>query len=236
MKAISIRQPWAWAILHAGKDIENRSWSTPYRGELAVHATQIDSGWSFPVKHPSERDLILGAVVGLVEIVDVTRRSSSPWFTGPYGFVLRNPRALARPIPCPGNLDIWDLPKGLENALTTRASHDSSALNEPRPMLSPPHQGPCCRHGSRNRAGGWPASAHWTDVGRRPRLQPSASGKRPEDGCRAFANAATVPQPESRATTKSRPALDRGRRSRITAGICRRNQDSRVGAAPWPHG
>ena len=28
MKALSIRQPWAWAILHAGKDIENRDWRT----------------------------------------------------------------------------------------------------------------------------------------------------------------------------------------------------------------
>ena len=27
MKALSIRQPWAWCILHAGKDIENRDWS-----------------------------------------------------------------------------------------------------------------------------------------------------------------------------------------------------------------
>ncbi len=25
MKALSIRQPWAWAIIHAGKDIENRT-------------------------------------------------------------------------------------------------------------------------------------------------------------------------------------------------------------------
>lgn len=30
--ALSIRQPWAWAILCAGKDIENRSW--PVQGEL----------------------------------------------------------------------------------------------------------------------------------------------------------------------------------------------------------
>lgn len=138
MKAISIRQPWAWAILHAGKDIENRSWSTTYRGELAVHATQLDLGWSFPVgvKHPPERDMVLGAIVGLVEMVDVIRCSSSPWFTGPYGFLLRNPRALARPIICPGNSGIWDLPKRLEHAISTHASNDGPALNEPR-------DGPC---------------------------------------------------------------------------------------------
>lgn len=32
MKALSIRQPWAWAILRAGKDIENRDWSDRYAG------------------------------------------------------------------------------------------------------------------------------------------------------------------------------------------------------------
>lgn len=26
MKAIGIRQPWAWLIFNAGKDIENRKW------------------------------------------------------------------------------------------------------------------------------------------------------------------------------------------------------------------
>ena len=40
MKALSIRQPWAWAILHAGKRIENRDWrSCHYRGPLLIHAS-----------------------------------------------------------------------------------------------------------------------------------------------------------------------------------------------------
>lgn len=34
MKALSIRQPWAWAILYAGKTVENRNWSTRYPGYL----------------------------------------------------------------------------------------------------------------------------------------------------------------------------------------------------------
>ena len=40
MKALSIRQPWTWAILHAGKTIENRSWATDYRGPLLLHAAK----------------------------------------------------------------------------------------------------------------------------------------------------------------------------------------------------
>lgn len=38
MKALTVQQPWAWAILHGGKLVENRTWATKHRGELAVHA------------------------------------------------------------------------------------------------------------------------------------------------------------------------------------------------------
>ena len=41
MKALSIRQPWAWAILCAGKRIENRSWQgCGYRGPILLHASK----------------------------------------------------------------------------------------------------------------------------------------------------------------------------------------------------
>ena len=26
MKALTLRHPWAWAIVHCGKDVENRTW------------------------------------------------------------------------------------------------------------------------------------------------------------------------------------------------------------------
>jgi hypothetical protein len=38
VKALSIRQPWAWLIVTGYKDIENRSWRTNYRGPLLIHA------------------------------------------------------------------------------------------------------------------------------------------------------------------------------------------------------
>ena len=42
MKALSIRQPWAWAILHAGKRVENRDWQgCHYRGPLLIHASKF---------------------------------------------------------------------------------------------------------------------------------------------------------------------------------------------------
>ena len=113
MKAISINQPWAWAILHAGKDIENRDWPTKYRGDVLIHAgLKFDaSGLRFVEDQigrkvaPEERPR--GGVFGIVEIVDCVTESQSPWFFGKYGFVLRNPR-LIEPRRCKGALGFFE--------------------------------------------------------------------------------------------------------------------------------
>jgi hypothetical protein len=146
MKAISIQQPWAWAILHAGKDVENRTWTTRYRGEIAVHATRLQTGWKLPkgVTPPAPGALVQKAVLGVVEIVEVVSRSSSPWFTGPHGFVLRNPRPLQRPVACPGNQNIWELPPavarqvraGLAELLRTETSRSPAASGNGPARLS----------------------------------------------------------------------------------------------------
>lgn len=39
MKALSLRQPWAWMVVHGGKTIENRVWKTSFRGEFLIHAS-----------------------------------------------------------------------------------------------------------------------------------------------------------------------------------------------------
>jgi len=38
MKALSVRQPWAWLIVAGYKGIENRTWETRHRGPLLIHA------------------------------------------------------------------------------------------------------------------------------------------------------------------------------------------------------
>jgi hypothetical protein len=40
LKAITLWQPWASLIVTGAKKIETRSWSTRYRGPLAIHAAQ----------------------------------------------------------------------------------------------------------------------------------------------------------------------------------------------------
>ena len=39
MKALTVMQPWATLVALGAKRIETRSWSTSYRGPLAIHAS-----------------------------------------------------------------------------------------------------------------------------------------------------------------------------------------------------
>lgn len=107
MKALSVRQPWAWLIVNGLKDIENRNWSTRYRGPVLIHASKgmtrdeyedaTDPLWPScgpVIDLPAFEDLERGGIVGVVEVVDCVSESGSPWFFGPYGFVLRNARRL----------------------------------------------------------------------------------------------------------------------------------------------
>jgi hypothetical protein len=38
MLALSVRQLFAWAIFHAGMDVENRDWATQQHGRVLIHA------------------------------------------------------------------------------------------------------------------------------------------------------------------------------------------------------
>lgn len=101
MKALSIRQPWADNIIKHGKDIENRTWRTHYRGPIMIHAAaRMDDGFG---KHP---DIKMGGIVGWCDIVDCVTESESEWFNGPYGFVLANVHPLPF-IPCKGALSFF---------------------------------------------------------------------------------------------------------------------------------
>lgn len=120
MIALSIRQPWAWLILNAGKDIENRTWRTRFRGRVLIHAgkgmTRAEYEDAYDtvmvvnpqILMPTFRALERGGIVGSVEIVDCVEESSSPWFEGPFGFVLRDPRSMPFE-PCKGRLGIFEL-------------------------------------------------------------------------------------------------------------------------------
>lgn len=55
IRALTVKQPAAWAIFHRGKDVENRPWATKYRGPLLIHAgADVISDFKCPgrVRHP----------------------------------------------------------------------------------------------------------------------------------------------------------------------------------------
>ena len=113
MKALSIQQPWAWAIIHAGKDIENRTWNTHFRGTFAVHASsKLMRGAELLRRspRPAPEDLVTSAIIGFVDLIDVVEEYRSMWFEGPLGFVLANPRPFRAAVPCKGKLGFWEMP------------------------------------------------------------------------------------------------------------------------------
>lgn len=114
--ALSIRQPWCWAILTADKDVENRDWATRFRGPVCIHAskamTKTDYREFFDdlrfdhLDVPSYEAMPRGGIVGVVEIVDCVTDMDSEWFFGRYGFVLRNARTVPL-IPVKGELGFF---------------------------------------------------------------------------------------------------------------------------------
>lgn len=97
MRALTVQQPWAWAIMHGGKDVENRTQAWGYRGPLAIHAGQREDlsalddptmwaalfppGEVRPLADPKPLDT-RGAVLGVVDLVDVHRADgleADPW-------------------------------------------------------------------------------------------------------------------------------------------------------------
>lgn len=137
MKVLSVRQPWAWAIIYGGKNIENRNWQTSYRGPLAIHAGK---GFDFTMEEmriglrgdygePITTMLkqfrgndIRGAIIGVVDLVDCqpSWACDSPWKAGDdpdyFCWRLENPRPLVTPVPCKGQLGLFPAPFRLDIA------------------------------------------------------------------------------------------------------------------------
>lgn len=120
--ALSIRQPWASLIVLYGKDVENRNWMTARRGRVLIHAASkrcpryewretIHFAQSVLGKfiHLDPTTIPYGGIIGGVEIVDCVRESESPWFCGPYGFVLRGAESLPF-MPLRGQLGFFAVP------------------------------------------------------------------------------------------------------------------------------
>lgn len=165
MKALTVQQPWAWAIVHGGKDIENRTTLWKYRGPLAIHA---GTRWSdrgtdhplitaaawraggdvLPTAQKYGPDFVLpgpewpvGAIIGTVDLVEV-HLAEGEQIIG----ALRHPACCDSP---------WAELSYAEHGGRTRRDLVHLVLENPRPLVDPI---PCL-----GRLGLWTPPRHVTE-------------------------------------------------------------------------
>lgn len=143
MRVLTVRQPWAWAIIHGGKDVENRSRNIAggYRGPVAIHvagnyAVDVNSdvlddvmtdwfaGNSEEQQWPWHTNV--GKIIGVVDLVDVHHcfnsltdfEGCSDWAEiDAWHLVLANARPLSEPILFKGALGMRELPDDVAESI-----------------------------------------------------------------------------------------------------------------------
>lgn len=131
MRALTIRQPWADAIVHGEKRIENRTWTTAHTGPILIHAGSaydpvarlIITDWTALNSWPDAR----GAVIGVAQLNG--HHHAADACCAPWGeptsvhWELSDVRPLPKPVPAKGRLGLWrpsdDLLNAVRRQLTT---------------------------------------------------------------------------------------------------------------------
>ncbi|TET43711.1 MAG: hypothetical protein E3J66_01555 [Dehalococcoidia bacterium] len=134
MKALSMKQPWAWLVCVGIKDTENRYWhlraGLPRRIYVHTSKTIDREAFAWLVGHipkdilakamvngvPNAGMFITGAIIGEVDLVSCKFRGEglnanlfSIWhMLGQWGFKLANPVLYDKPIPCKGKLSFFE--------------------------------------------------------------------------------------------------------------------------------
>jgi activating signal cointegrator 1 len=128
MKALTLRQPWASLVVAGRKRYETRSWRTPFRGLVAIHASK-----GFTTEYQELADdfgrrglldcpLPTGAIIGVARIASceptenvrarlgALEREVGDYGPGRFAWRLEGVRSLQDPIPCRGALSLWTVP------------------------------------------------------------------------------------------------------------------------------
>jgi hypothetical protein len=131
MKVLSVKNPWAFLIVYYGKDIENRTRKTNYRGRIAIHASLKSDEGAYRSRYinpamnkifdairerRAEIERLNGRIIGTVEIYnctypELTRAANpSPWaeMDAAWHYWIKDPIALPEPIAARGMLGLWE--------------------------------------------------------------------------------------------------------------------------------
>lgn len=141
MKALTLTQPWASLMALQAKTIETRSWYTPYRGELIIHAAKGFPKWAREACEETEFAEALGGVkaeqlplsvglcvvnlVGCIRTEDMHKAelalgckpsvkeiSFGDYADGRYAWLTKYVRPLQQTQPVRGALGIWEWSHG----------------------------------------------------------------------------------------------------------------------------
>ncbi|WP_040827767.1 ASCH domain-containing protein [Nocardia jiangxiensis] len=118
VRCLSVRRPWANLIVAGYKLVENRSWSTGYRGRLVIHAgktfdqagAEVAAGLA--ISGMDSAQWCASGYLGSVVLDDVHPSGDCcTWFGDPtpggYHWVLSDPIAFATPVPGRGRLNLY---------------------------------------------------------------------------------------------------------------------------------
>lgn len=139
MHCLTLKHPWPWAVCRLGKDVENRRWRPPARavGEpLLIHGgivprrpserlAALKTARELAAAHRPDMDIDdledrVFACTGIVAAARLEKcvvSSLSPWFYGPFGWVLGEVGVFPEPVACLGKRGLWELPAGLLGAV-----------------------------------------------------------------------------------------------------------------------
>jgi hypothetical protein len=123
--ALSVRQPWAELILLGRKTIEVRTWETPFRGPLVLHASRKQDPMAFML-YPELNSCVFGAFVGTLCLVEIKPFTHESWSRlrsahlvpggmpgNAFAWHVTDARRLATPIFGPGRLGLFPAPDSL---------------------------------------------------------------------------------------------------------------------------
>lgn len=120
MKAATICQPYAHLVAFNLKPIENRTWPTSHRGELAIHAGK-SRNWMDDGDEQRYPDMAFGAIVAVATLSQCLKLSQLPadlrdheHANGPWCWVLSDVIRLPQPVSCRGAQGLWLVPSDVE--------------------------------------------------------------------------------------------------------------------------
>lgn len=132
MKAITICQPWAWAIVEGYKHVENRTWPTKHRGRLLIHAGKSTRWWrngcesllAHGIEPPEKENVQWGSIIGFAQLVDClliesetigldnSEAAEIPFAYGPHCWILHDAQRFESPIAYCGKQGLFEVHAG----------------------------------------------------------------------------------------------------------------------------